>query len=156
MTTRDRLTVLLSSGPRDGPAAAAALVVRLAAGAVFLAFGVVKFTRHASEVASFQAYGLPVPEAFVYVIGVIELAGGAMLIAGLATRVAALVMAGDMVGAIVVSGIGLGEPVSLTLAPALLILMVALLWVGPGCLALDRVVFNGSRRAPPRRPATPA
>jgi len=156
MTMRDRLTVLLSSGPRTGPLAAAAFVARLVAGAIFIAFGVVKFTRHASEVASFQAYGLPAPDAFVYAIGIVEVVGGALLVAGLLTRPAALVMAGDMVGAIVVSGIGLGEPVSLTLAPALLILMVLLLWLGPGSAALDRLVLNPSRGAPPRPPASPA
>jgi putative oxidoreductase len=151
MTMRERISTLLSSGPRHGRLAVAALVVRLAAGAVFIAFGIVKFTRHASEVASFQAYGLPAPDAFVYAIGVLEVVGGVLLVAGLATRPTALILAGDMVGAIVVSGIGLGEPVSLTLAPALLILMVFLVWVGPGSAALDgRVVSR--RRAPPRSP----
>jgi putative oxidoreductase len=156
MTTRQRISALLSTGPRHGRLAVAALVVRLAAGAVFIAFGIVKFTRHTSELASFQAYGLPAPDLFVYVIGVIEVVGGALLIAGLATRPAALVLAGDMVGAIVVSGIGLGEPVSLTLAPVLLILMVVLVWVGPGSAALDRAVVSRPRRAPPRPPASAA
>ena len=151
MTMRERISTLLWSGPRHGRLAVAALVVRLAAGAVFIAFGIVKFTRHASEVASFQAYGLPAPDAFVYAIGVLEVVGGVLLVAGLATRPTTLILAGDMVGAIVVSGIGLGEPVSLTLAPALLILMVFLVWVGPGSVALDgRVVSR--RRAPPRSP----
>jgi putative oxidoreductase len=147
---RDSFTVLLTSGPRHGRWAAVALAARLVAGAVFIGFGIVKFTRHASEVASFQAYGLPAPDAFVYAIGVVEVIGGALLVAGLATRLAALVMAGDMVGAIVVSGIGLGEPVSLTLAPALLILMILLLWLGPGSAAVDRVLVSRSRGAPPR------
>ena len=151
MTMREGISTLLSSGPRHGRLAVAALVVRLAAGAVFIAFGIVKFTRHASEVASFQAYGLPAPDAFVYAIGVLEVVGGVLLVAGLATRLTALVLAGDMVGAIVVSGIGLGEPVSLTLAPALLILMVLLVCVGPGSAGLDgRVVSR--RRVPPRPP----
>jgi putative oxidoreductase len=150
MTMRDRLTVLLTSGPRHGPLAAAALVARLSAGAIFIGFGIVKFTSHASEVASFKAYGLPAPDAFVYVIGVVEVVGGALLVAGLATRLAAMVMAGDMVGAIAVSGVGLGEPVSLTLAPALLILMVLVLWLGPGPAALDRLVVSRWRGAPPR------
>jgi putative oxidoreductase len=153
---RESLTVLLTSGPRHGRWAVAALVLRLAAGAVFIAFGIVKFTRHASEVASFQAYGLPAPDLFVYVIGVVEVLGGVLLVAGLATRPTALVLAGDMVGAIVVSGIGLGEPVSLTLAPALLTLMVLLLWVGPGAAALDSRVISRPPGAPPRPPASAA
>ena len=61
-----------------------------------------------------------------------------MLLLGLGTRLAALILAGDMVGAIVVSGIGEGEAISLTLAPALLLAMAFLIWVGPGGRALDR------------------
>jgi putative oxidoreductase len=106
--------------------------VRLLAGGVFVAFGIGKFVNHSSELASFKSYGLPFPEAFIVVIGVIELLGGLLLIAGLFTRAAALVLAGDMVGAIIVSGIAKGEVVSLTLAPAELIAMLALLWAGPG------------------------
>jgi putative oxidoreductase len=87
---------------------------------------------------SFEDYGLPSPDAFVYAIGVIEVVGGLLLLIGLATRLAALVLAGDMVGAIVASGIGEGEAISLTLAPALLVAMAYLLWVGPGTHAVDR------------------
>lgn len=105
---------------------------------VFVAFGVGKFTSHRTEVESFEDYGLPSPDAFTYAIGVVEIAGGLMLLTGLATRLAALVLAGDMVGAIAVSGLGEGETISLTLAPALLLAMGFLLWVGPGRGALDR------------------
>jgi putative oxidoreductase len=103
---------------------------------VFVAFGVGKFVNHGSELASFKTYGLPAPELFVIVIGVIELAGGLLLVAGILTRPAALVLAGDMVGAIVVSGIARGEMISLTLAPAQLAAMLILLWTGPGAYSL--------------------
>lgn len=103
---------------------------------VFVAFGVGKFTSHASELASFRDYGLPAPGAFVYLIGVIEILGGALLVCGLGTRLASLVLAGNMVGAIVVSGLLRGEMISLTLAPALLLAMLMLLWYGPGRWAL--------------------
>jgi len=114
------------------------LIVRLASGAIFLAFGVAKFINHGAEVDSFETYGLPSPDAFVYAIGVIEVVGGAMLILGRGIRLAALVLAGDMVGAIVVSGIKEGEPISLTLAPALLLGMLYLLSSG----------HRGNSRAP--------
>jgi putative oxidoreductase len=122
-----------------------ALVVRLAAGAVFLVFGLGKFVHHREELASFEDYGLPSPDAFTYAIGVIEIAGGLLLLLGLATRLAALVLAGDMVGAIVVSGIGEGEAISLTLAPALLIAMAFLVWIGPGSRSLDRRLADQAR-----------
>ncbi|MDQ6816988.1 MAG: DoxX family protein [Actinomycetota bacterium] len=112
------------------------LVLRLLAGGVFVAFGAGKFVNHASELASFKTYGLPAPEAFVVVIGLIELLGGALLVAGLFTRAAALVLAGDMIGAIAFSGIATGELISLTLAPAELVVMLVLLRTGPGPLSV--------------------
>jgi uncharacterized membrane protein YphA (DoxX/SURF4 family) len=123
---------------RPTPAARFAPLVRLGAALVLIPFGVGKFTAHASEVDSFRNYGLPGPDAFVYVIGVLEVGCGALLLAGALTRVAALVMTGDMIGAITVSGIGEGEAVpSLTLAPALLAGMLFLLIVGPGSRSID-------------------
>ncbi|MEA2387762.1 MAG: hypothetical protein QOG41_535, partial [Thermoleophilaceae bacterium] len=68
------------------------------------------------------------PDAFVYAIGVLEIAGGLLLVAGLLVSLVALALAGDMVGAIIVSGIKQGEAISLTLAPALLVVMLLLLW----------------------------
>lgn len=105
---------------------------------VFLGFGIAKFVNHASEVDSFRTYGLPAPDAFVYAIGTIEVAGGLLLIAGLSARLAALALAGDMVGAIAVSGIKEGEPISLTLAPVLLVIIIAVFWAGPGRWSLSR------------------
>ena len=108
------------------------LVLRLLSGGVFVVFGIGKFVNHASELASFKTYGLPAPEAFVVMIGLIELVGGLLVMTGILTRLAALVLAADMIGAIVVSGIAKGELISLTIAPAELVAMVVLLWTGPG------------------------
>jgi putative oxidoreductase len=115
------------------------LALRLLAGGVFVVFGVGKFVNHSSELASFKAYGLPAPELFVLAVGVLELAGGALLMIGVFVRPTALLLAGDMVGAIVVSGLALGEVVSLTLAPAELAAMIVLLIRGPGPRVLQRV-----------------
>jgi putative oxidoreductase len=112
-------------------------LVRLASGGVFVAFGAGKFVNHASELASFKAFGLPAPAVLVLVIGVVEVAGGALLIAGIYTKPAALVLAGDMVVAIIiVSGIAKGEIVSLTLAPAELAAMAVVLTLGTGAYRL--------------------
>jgi len=112
------------------------LALRLVAGGVFIVFGLGKFVNHGSELASFKAYGLPAPELFVVAIGVIEVVGGALLIAGVLVRLAALVLAADMIGAIIVSGIAHGELVSLTVAPAELVAMLVLLRTGPGTRSL--------------------
>ena len=100
--------------------------IRLVAGVVFVVFGAGKFVNHASEAASFDAYGLPWPDVFTDVVGVVEIAGGLALLAGVALTPVALVLAADMVGAIVVSGLLRWEWISLTLAPALLAAMLVL------------------------------
>lgn len=120
----------------------ALLAVRLLAGGVFVVFGIGKFVNHATELASFKSYGLPAPGAFVVFVGLIELFGGALLIAGVLTRPAALVLAGNMVGAIIVSGIAKGELISLTLAPAELVAMLVLLTCGPGAYSLKHRRFR--------------
>jgi putative oxidoreductase len=123
---------------RKHPGARWAPAVRWFAGVIFIVFGIGKFTSHASEVASFEDYSLPSPDAFVYAIGVLEILCGALLMVGLATRLAALLMAGNMVAAIALSGIGEGEVLpSLTLAPLLLAGMFLLVWTGAGGRSLD-------------------
>lgn len=124
----------------------ALLTLRVLSGAVFVAFGVGEFINHGSELASFKTYGLPAPEAFVVAVGVIELVGGLLLIAGVLTRPAALVLAGDMIGAIVVSGIARGEPISLTLAPAELVAMLVLLWTGSGVHSAHALLWSHTQR----------
>jgi len=102
--------------------------IRWLSGAVFVAFGIGKFTAHSQEVDSFESYGLPAADAFVYLVGALEVVGGVLLIAGLLTRPVALALAANMLGAIAVSGVAEGEVVpSLTLAPALLAAMIYLL-----------------------------
>jgi uncharacterized membrane protein YphA (DoxX/SURF4 family) len=122
--------------PRDRGRSRHSSVVRLAtsirwaAAIVFVVFGAGKFVNHTSELASFRHYALPAPGAFVDFVGVLEIVGGLLLASGALVRLAALALAGDMVGAIVVSGVGRGEDISLTLAPALLIAMIFLIRVG--------------------------
>jgi putative oxidoreductase len=129
------------------------LIGRLASGVVFVSFGLSKFFSHASETASFRGYGLPAPSAFAYVIGAIEVFGGVALLLGLATRLTSLVLAGDMVGAIIASGVLHAETVSLTLAPALLIAMGVLLALGSGSVSLDRRLAQQTEPRLPDRPS---
>jgi len=110
----------------------AARVVAIVAGVVFVAFGLGKFAAYSDELRSFRDYGLPWPGFFVVAIGLVETIGGALLLAGRYLRLAALVLAGDMVGAIAIAGIGSGNVVpSLTLAPALLVAMAYLVATAP-------------------------
>src|SRR5215470_10976162 len=104
---------------------------------IFLGFGVTKFANHAAELASFRHYPLPAPGLFVYLVGALEIGGGLLLAAGLLTRLAAVALAADMIGAVVVSGLARGEVISLTLAPLLLVAMIILIRFGAGAWSLD-------------------
>jgi uncharacterized membrane protein YphA (DoxX/SURF4 family) len=127
---RETRTAVRGFGDQSRARRRAATAVRWASAIVFAVFGAGKFVEHASELASFRGYGLPAPDAFVYAIGVLEIGGGLLLAGGVLVRLATLALAGDMVGAIVVSGLGHGELVSLTLAPVLLAGMLFLLAAG--------------------------
>jgi len=135
----DRALRLLLT-PASGSAGVTATVVRLAAGAVFLGFGQSKFVHHAREVRAFDRYGLPAPELFTYAIGSVELVGGVLLVLGLATRLVALALAGNMIGAIATGGRVDGGFVNLVLAPLLLLGMGFLVWAGAGRWSLDEVL----------------
>jgi putative oxidoreductase len=125
------------------------LVARVAAGVIFVLYSFGKFVNHEAEVRAFARYSIPFPDATVYLVGVLELAGGAALIAGLLTRPAALALAGDMVGAIVTAGRIDGGAVNLGLAPALLVVMLYLVWRGAGSWSVDRVLHRSLAGAPP-------
>ncbi len=114
-----------------------ATLARVAAGAIFIGFGQSKFTHRAKEVASFDRYGLPDPEVLTYLIGTLEIAGGVLLVLGLATRLVAPGLAGNMVGAISTGGRVDGGFVNLGLAPILLVTMLFLLWAGAGRWSAD-------------------
>lgn len=129
---RPRFASILATRPALTP-----LVVRVAAGLVFVAFSTGKYRRHDAEVAAFERYGIPVPDVTTYLVGTLEFACGALLVAGLLTRPAALALAANMVGAIATAGRLDPSAVHTVLAPALLIAMLYLVWAGGGRGSLD-------------------
>jgi len=132
------------------PLAQAALAVRLAAGVTFVGFSLGKFIRHDAERGAFERYGIPFPDAATYLIGGLELVGGAALLIGLLVRPFALALACNMVGAISTAGHVDGGPVHLLLAPTLLAAMLFLLWAGPGAASFDgRLVARRGVTEPP-------
>jgi len=120
-----------------GQTARAVAILRIGAGLVFVAFSLGKFTRHAAEAAAFDRYGIPLADVATYLVGATELVCGLLLVAGLATRPAALALALDMAVAIATAGRIDGGPVHLGLAPVLLGVMLLLLWAGAGRPSLD-------------------
>jgi putative oxidoreductase len=132
--------VALVLAPTPSRLAWPATAARIGAGAIFIGFGLSKFTEHAREARAFDRYGLPDPAVFAYVTGTLEVVLGAMLLLGLLTRLAALGMAGNMIGAIATGGRVDGGFVNLVLAPILLVTMLFLLRAGAGRWSLDNRV----------------
>ncbi len=118
----------------------APFVLRLVLGLIFLAHGLNKFAHLAGTIATFTKINVPLPGFAGPAIAGLEVFGGLALILGLglATRILALLLAIDMLCAILLakrsSGFVGGYEFELLLLAALL----ALVFSGPGRLALMR------------------
>lgn len=76
---------------------------RVAAGLMFLVSGLVKFAHENQGIGRFTKLGFPSPGAVASFVGAVELVFGALLILGFFARLAALVLALDMVVAVAVT-----------------------------------------------------
>jgi uncharacterized membrane protein YphA (DoxX/SURF4 family) len=143
-----------TSGPR------AIVLIRIMAGGVFLWEGVLKFVFPGSlGMRRFLLIGLPAPELLAPAIGVLEIVTGVLLIIGLLTRPAALLLIADIIVAIVTTKIPIFLGTSrLPLPPvapqtgfwallhesrsdyAQLLFTVFLLAAGPGMWAVDAML----------------
>ncbi len=82
---------------RDGKGPAAVILVRLLIGWVFVSEGIQKFVFPDSlGVGRFAEIGIPFPEFSAPFVGVVEIVCGALVLIGLATRVACLPLMIDM------------------------------------------------------------
>jgi putative oxidoreductase len=119
-------------------------LLRAVVGIVFLAHGSQKlFSYGFAGVAGFFAHaGIPVPAVSAVVVTLVEFLGGLALLLGIGTRVAALLLALDMLGAIVfVHGkAGFFLPTGFEYALTLLVANLGLLLAGPGAAALDNAI----------------
>ena len=126
-------------------------VIRLAAGVTLIVVSLSKFTRHEQLVESFERYGLPWPDASVYLAGTIELCGGVLLVLGLVTRLAALAVAGNLVVALATGGRVEVDLYHVGLGAALLAAALFLLWSGAGPWSVDERLVRHLRQ-PVSRP----
>jgi len=144
---------------RPGTAPGATLLLRMMAGSVFLWEGILKFVYVNQGVGRFTKLGLPLPAVTAHFVGVLEIVGGALLLAGLATRLIAIPFMIEMVVAILSTKISLflgTSPLPLPPAPptigiwavlhevrsewAQLLVCAFLFRAGPGPLSLDAVL----------------
>lgn len=103
--------------PSIGAPTRATLLVRVAAGGVFLSSGLVKFLFDNQGPGRFARIGLPAATQLAYFVGATEVICGLLLVLGIFVRLAALPLVVDMVVAIVTTKlpllIGAGpEPVA--------------------------------------------
>jgi putative oxidoreductase len=124
-------------------------VIRIVTSVFIVSVSMGKFFDHASEAHDFGRYGVPIPSTAVIVVGIVELLGGLALILGLGTRIAAAALAVNMVGAIATAGRVEGGAFNLGAAPLMLVLMLVLLWAGPGALSIDRLLDRRLRAQKP-------
>ena len=127
------------------------LLLRCALGMIFMTHGYPKlFTETPRFTKFFQSLGFA--WYWVYIVGVLELFGGGMLIAGLATRPVALLLTGDMAVALWKFHLSKGiYAVSFYEFPlAMAVATFALATVGAGVISLDNFVFPGRARPKPK------
>ncbi len=88
-----------------GSPAWATLVLRVALAAVFIPVGLGKFLNHDTYTERFERWGFGIaPGAVAILVGTVEVVGGLMLLLGVLPRLAALVLMGNMVGALLTAG----------------------------------------------------
>jgi putative oxidoreductase len=125
------------------------LVLRIALGASFIFQGYPKLSDPAHAPKLFAGYGLPV--FFGYIFGILEVFGGGLLIAGLLTRGAALLLAIEM-GALldrsIIPSAGIYAFGRYELPLLLAATALALATTGAGLISIDAFTFESQRRSP--------
>jgi putative oxidoreductase len=137
---------------RPGGIAAAVVLggVRLVSGGFLVAVGIGKFTDHASELADFRHYGVPLPALAVPLAGAIEIVGGACVVAGFLIRPAAALVALNLLGALLTAGVTDGGTFHLVVGPTVMVTMLVLVVTGAAAPSVDAYLV--SRRSPRSTP----
>ena len=132
----------------------ALLIARIALGVVFIAHGAQKVFTYGltGTTEAFAGMGVPAPQASALFAAVVELVGGAALLVGVATPVVGLLLALDMLGALVLVHAPNGVFVDaggFELVAALGAGSLVLAAVGAGRLSVDHAIdrLRTSRRA---------
>lgn len=126
-------------------APAATILIRLLVGTVFLSEGIQKFLFPGDlGVGRFLKIGIPAPEIMAPFVGAVEIVGGALLLAGLLTRLAAIPLLITMLVAISTTKLALLTVKGFWVTAhdartdwSMILSLLFLLIVGAGPLSLD-------------------
>lgn len=127
-------------------------ILRIATGIVFAAHGAQKLFVYgiAGTTGAFTKMGVFMPALTAPLVACLEFAGGIALVVGLLTRLAALGLAADMLGAILLVHLagGFFLPAGYEYALTLMSASAALALAGPGAFSVDEAI---ARRGGPAR-----
>src|ERR1700732_2411818 len=127
----------------------ALLVLRWSVGASFLFHGYPKLNDPARWLKAFPGFGFP--SYFAYISGILEVFGGGLLIIGLFTRGAALLLAiemGFVLGRTTLPSVGIYAFGRYELPLLLGAASLALANTGAGMVSLDAFTFESRRKGP--------
>jgi putative oxidoreductase len=145
------MSVLFSAAPIAGRPGLGLAILRVVVGIIFVAHGAQKFFQFGipGVVSGFAQMGIPMPGIVAPLIAGLELGGGALLILGLLTPLVALLLAADMLGAILLVHLRAGFflPNGYEFALILLAACLTLALAGPGTAAVDNALFERRRTA---------
>ena len=152
MSLATRVPVPTASTPLPAPARdAAALLVRIGLGIVFIAHGWQKLSTNGIDgtAAFFDQAGVPLPTASAWAAALLELGGGVALVLGALVPVVSALLVMDMLGAYVFVHAGNGVFVQdggyelvLALGAACVLLAV----IGAGRMSLDHLLSSAVTR----------
>ncbi|RMA97812.1 DoxX family protein [Hydrogenothermus marinus] len=125
------------------------LAIRLYWGWLFFRAGFWKFTHYPQATKFFDYLGLPYPEYFVIFIATVETVGGILLFFGIFSRITALILTFNMIGAFIVGHKDallsiFSKPEDFYMAQPLTFLIASLivLFFGAGKFSIDYLILN--------------
>ncbi len=138
----------LALSPFAGLASLAPLVVRVIVGVIMTVHGFQKLVGGPTNFGAFLGQlGVPLPTLMAFVVTFVELVGGILLILGLFSRLAALLLTIDLAVAILLVKLSVGliapadQPgAGYELDLALIAGFLVVLFAGPGPLSIDRIL----------------
>lgn len=128
------------------------MFTRLALGTIFVVAGAGKVFGIGPKAVGIDGFagflaslGVPMPELFAWIVGLVELVGGILLLAGLFTRYASVLLLADMLTAMwlvhIPNGFAVGNN-GIEFPLVLALTAIALVFSGPGRLSLERAIFG--------------